>query len=209
MPAVFVTTLIIFVILVINEWWWRHREIHDEFSRKFVHLTVGSFVAFWPFFLSWHQIEALSAAFLAVVILSKRLNVFRALHSVQRPTGGELFFALAVGLIALITHDKWIYAAALLQMGLADGLAAIIGVQYGKRFKYLIFKHPKSLIGTLTFFVISSAILLTFRSESGPHLSVVFLLAVSGLASIIENLAVYGLDNLLVPLFVALMLVNH
>jgi phytol kinase len=209
MLLLLLTVVTVFALLVINELWWRTRPVHGEFSRKFIHITVGSFVAFWPFFLSWHEIELLSVAFVVVVSLSKYLNVFKAIHSAQRPTWGELFFALAVGLIALVTHDKWIYAAALLQMGLADGLAAVIGVRYGNRLKYLIFQHPKSVTGTLTFFVTSLSILLAFNQWGDRPLSLAFMLAVTGLATLLENLAVFGLDNLLVPLFVALMLANH
>jgi phytol kinase len=203
------TVLAVFILLVISEWRWRMRPVRDEFSRKFIHVTVGSFVAFWPFFLSWDQIEFLSIAFLVVVGLSKYFKLFQAIHSVQRPTWGELFFALAVGLCAVVTHDKWIYAAALLQMSLADGLAAIIGVKYGNPFKYTVFKHAKSVAGTLTFLVVSLAILLAFNHWGDEPLSLSYILLVSVIASGLENLASLGLDNLLVPLFVALMLVNH
>jgi phytol kinase len=203
------TILAVFVLLVASEIWWRKREAHGEFSRKFVHITVGSFVAFWPFFLSWRQIEGLSVAFLLVVAVSKYLKIFQAIHSVQRPTWGELFFAMSVGLVALATHDKWIYAAALLQMSLADGLAAVIGVRYGNRLKYLVFGHAKSVAGTLAFFVVSLAILLAVGHWSNMPLGLHYALAISVLASILENLAVFGSDNLLVPLLVALMLVNH
>jgi dolichol kinase len=203
------TVLIVFALLLFSEIWWRRRQVHGEFSRKFVHITVGSFVAFWPFFLSWPQIEWLSVAFLLTVIASKYLRVFQAIHSVQRPTWGELFFAAAVGLVALTTHDKWVYAAALLQMGLADGLAAVIGTRYGNRLKYLVFKHPKSVAGTLTFFVVSSGILLAVGHWGNMGLGLSYILIVSALASVLENIAVFGLDNLVVPLFVALLLANH
>jgi len=197
------------VILVGNELWWRSRTAHSEFSRKFVHITVGSFVATWPFFLSWHQIEFLSLAFLVVVSASKFLKVFQAIHSVQRPTWGELFFAVSVGMVALVTHDKWIYAAALLQMALADGLAAIVGVHYGNRQKYLVFGHPKSVAGTLTFFIVSASILMAYQHWSGVVLGFGYTAAAAGLATVLENVAVMGLDNLLVPLVIALMLVNR
>jgi phytol kinase len=185
------------------------RQVHGEISRKFIHITVGCFVAFWPFFLTWQQIELLSVAFVVVVGLSKYLHIFQAIHSAQRPTWGELFFGLAVGLVALVTHDKWIYAAALLQMGLADGLAAVIGLRYGNRLKYLVFKHPKSAAGTLTFFVTSLSILLAYNQWGDKPLSLVAVLIIAGSATVLENLAVFGLDNLLVPLLVAALLVNH
>jgi phytol kinase len=209
MLSILLTVVTVFALLVINEIWWRARTAHDEINRKFIHVTVGSFVATWPFFLSWHQIELLSVAFVVVVGISKYLHIFRAIHSVQRPTWGELFFALAVGLVAVATHDKWIYAAALLQMSLADGLAAIVGVQYGNPLKYLVFKQPKSVAGTLTFFVVSLAILLAFNHWGDKSLGLSYAVIVSLIASALENIGALGLDNLLVPLVVALMLVNH
>src|SRR5437868_3435599 len=127
-----ITIIVVLALIVISEIWWRLRPAPYEISRKFVHITVGSFVAFWPFFLSWPTIIILSLFFLAGVGVSKYLHVFHAMHMVQRPTWGEACFALAVGAVALITHDKWIYMTALLQMSLADGLAAIIGTAFGK-----------------------------------------------------------------------------
>lgn len=194
---------IVFILLCVSELWFRKHKSHSELSRKFVHITVGSFVAFWPFFLSWHQIQFLSLAFLVVVALSRYLHIFQAIHSVQRPTWGELAFAIAVGAVSLITHNKWIYMAALLQMSLADGLAAVIGTQYGKRHKYTVFGHAKSVIGTATFFVISLIILLAYQQLSGMTVPVTTILVLATSASLIENFGVRGLDNLLVPLLIA------
>jgi phytol kinase len=203
------TILVVFAILLVNELWWRKRNIHGEFSRKFVHVTVGSFVAFWPFYLSWRQIEILSVAFFIVVALSKYLKLFQAIHSVQRPTWGELCFAVSVGLVATITHNKWIYAASLLQMALADGFAAIIGLRFGGRFSYRIFGHTKSVIGTLTFFVVSLLILIAFDHSSKIHLDYTWIILASLTASLLENVASLGLDNLLVPVVVAILLIHH
>jgi phytol kinase len=200
--------LAVFLILVGSELWWRKRITHGEFSRKFVHITVGSFVAFWPFFLSWDQIRLLSLGFLIVVGVSKYFRVFRAIHSVQRPTMGELYFALSVGLVTVITHDKWIYAASLMQMSLADGFAAVMGVRFGRQ-SYLVFSHRKSLIGTLTFFVTSLAILVAYTQAASVHLGAVFMIGAAALAALIENLGVAGLDNLLLPVVIALLLVKH
>ncbi|MEK7594390.1 MAG: hypothetical protein AAB436_01990 [Patescibacteria group bacterium] len=203
------TALVVLALLVINEFWWRWRTVHGEMSRKFIHISVGCFVATWPFFLSWRQIQFLSIAFLIIVCLSKYFKLFQAIHSVQRPTWGEIFFAASVGLITLITQDKWIYAAALLQMALADGLAAIIGVQFGNRRRYQVTGHPKTVIGTLTFFAVSFAILLAYSRLSGTDLPVNSMVMIGILASLIENLATRGLDNLLVPVLVALLLANY
>jgi phytol kinase len=197
---------VVFILLLGNEMWWRKHAVHSELSRKFIHVTVGSFVAFWPYLLTWREMQLLSLAFLIIVTVSKHLNVFQAIHSVQRPTWGEIFFALAVGLITFMTHDKAIYAASLLQMSLADGLAAMIGTRYGNRQKYLIFGYTKSLLGTLTFFIVSLLILFGLSQYSHVHLHAGSLFGISAMATIIENIAIGGLDNLLVPVSVALLL---
>jgi phytol kinase len=197
------TILVVFLLLLIGELWWRKQKLNTEFTRKFVHITVGTFVAFWPFFLSWQEIRLLSVAFLVAVGISKYLKVFRAIHTVQRPTWGELFFALAVGLITFITQDKWIYATALLQMSLADGFAAVIGTRFGQRFRYIVFGHAKSILGTFTFLVVSAAILVGFSHFGGQELTLIFIMDLAVVASLIENIGVAGLDNLLVPLVVS------
>jgi phytol kinase len=201
--SILLTILAVLMLILIGEFWWRRQQLETEFTRKFVHITVGSFVAFWPFFLSWHEIRLLSVAFLVVVAASKYLRLFRAIHSVQRPTWGELYFAVAVGAVTFITHNKWVYAAALLQMSLADGFAAVIGTRYGQRFRYMVFGHAKSILGTATFLVVSALILIGFSLKSGQHLGPAFILDLSVVASLIENVGVAGLDNLLVPVLVA------
>lgn len=199
-----VTVLVIFLLLLINEVWWRHSHTHGELNRKFVHITVGSFVAVWPFFLEWNQIKLLSVAFIIVVLISKQLKIFQAIHSIQRPTNGEIFFAVAVGLTAFITQNEWIYLAAILQMSLADGFAAIVGTsRFGNGTRYTVLGHPKSITGTLTFFVVSVAILFVFVQGSNIYLSVPVIASLAVIASILENFGTEGIDNLLVPLFIA------
>ncbi|MDB5175575.1 MAG: phosphatidate cytidylyltransferase [Candidatus Saccharibacteria bacterium] len=200
------TILAIGTLLVVNELFWRKHAKHGEFSRKFIHITVGSFVAFWPFFLSWVQIGVLSIAFLLVVAVSKYFKLFKAIHSVQRPTYGEVFFALAVGLIAIVTHDKYIYAVALLQMSLADGMAAVMGTKFGKSQRYYVFGQAKSVAGSLTFFVVSVVLLAGYDMLATP-IGFGLLLVTALSATFIENIGVQGMDNILVPLLVAGLLV--
>lgn len=204
--AIIAVVILVLAVLLLNEWWWRSHSVHNEISRKFVHITVGSFVAFWPFFLSWNEIRFLSGAFLVVVLISKYLKLFQAIHSVQRPTWGEIFFAAAVGIITFLTQDPWVYAAALLLMSLADGLAAIVGVQYGMRHRYAVFGATKSIVGTVTFGIVSFAILIILNQHIVTSMQIGWIIAVSLLASLIENIGVRGLDNLLIPVMVALVL---
>ncbi|CAN5150053.1 SEC59/DGK1/VTE5 family protein [soil metagenome] len=204
--ALILTAVVVFILIMLSEFWWRKHPQPNELSRKFVHITVGSFVAFWPYFLSWTQIIILSVAFLVVVGASKYFRIFKAIHSVQRPTWGELFFALAVGIIAIVTDTKEIYTVALLQMSLADGLAAIVGLRFGTGTRYKVFGSTKSIAGTATFFIVSFSLLVVFASVTDSYAPLGYLVALAAVTSLIENLGVFGLDNLMVPLVVALVL---
>jgi phytol kinase len=204
--ALLLTILAVLALLLINEIWWRARDVHDELSRKFIHISVGSFVAFWPLFLSWQQIRLLSVAFLIAVVISKYFKVFQAIHSVQRPTWGEVFFAAAVGLVTFITEDPAVYAAALLQMSLADGLAAVFGHKYGQSQRYQVFGHTKSVLGTMTFCMVSVAILFGVSERFDSQLGGGLIVGVSAIAALVENLGVRGFDNLLVPVLTAVLL---
>ncbi len=203
------TILIVFLILVINELNWRVRHVHGEFSRKFVHISVGCLVALWPFYLSWKQIRILGALFLIVVLISQLLKIFQAIHSVQRPTWGEACFALSVIGVSFVTQNKWIYFVSILQMSLADGLAGIIGMRFGGKYNYIIFSHTKSLIGTLTFFVASILILVFYSHHGGAPISGTYIFLISFISAILENISILGLDNLTVPLLTAILLSNH
>jgi phytol kinase len=204
MIPIILTVLVVLAVLVANEWWWRGRS-HGEISRKFVHITVGSFVAFWPLFLSWREIETLSLAFIVVVIISQKLQIFKAIHSVQRPTSGEIYFGLAVGAIALITHNPAIYTIALAHMALADGMAAIIGVKYGASRAYILFGARKSVIGSLTFLLVSVVLMAAYGVHTHTGFSWWLPAGVIG-ATLLENIAVRGLDNLAVPIYIAVVL---
>jgi phytol kinase len=198
--------LAVFVLLVASEFMWRKRGVPNEISRKFIHITVGSFVASWPFFLEWTEITLLSIAFVLVIAISKYLHVFRAIHSVQRPTWGEIFFALSVGAIALITQNAAVYAVALLHMSLADGFAAVLGQRFGKGNTYKVFGATKSVVGTVTFFAISVALIGLYSYYTGVIVPVPHMLAIAAAASLLENMGVLGLDNLFVPALIALAL---
>ena len=201
-----IAAAVVLGILLVSEWGWRRHWLGGEVGRKFVHITVGVFVAFWPYFLGWEDIRLLSLAFFVVVLAALHLGVFRAIGSVQRPTYGEIFFALSVGLLTFITTSKGVYAAAILQMALADGFAAIVGGKFGTENKYHLFGRTKSLVGSVTFLVISLVILMGYSHFSTAGLAWQYVLGGAVMATILENIAALGFDNLLVPLTVGLLL---
>lgn len=190
------------LILVVSEFLIKKKILHGEIARKFVHITAGTFMASWAFYFGTQQIQLLSIALLLGVILSRYLHIFTSVHGVQRKTLGEVFFALSVGLTATIAPNAWVYAAAILHMSLADGFAAVVGTAYGKKTEYRIMGQHKTLIGTLTFYLISLTLTfwLVFLSGGGvAYQSWLILFWLPLLTTLAENLAPRGLDNIIVP----------
>jgi dolichol kinase len=90
-------------------------------------------------------------------------------------------------------------------MSLADGLAAIVGYHRGQRFSYRIFGATKSRLGTATFLIISLVILTAYNLHQQAGLGILVVLVAAG-ATVLENIAVRGLDNVVVPVAVAVAL---
>jgi dolichol kinase len=90
-------------------------------------------------------------------------------------------------------------------MSLADGLAAVFGMKFGKTNRYKVFGYAKSAVGTLTFFMVAMAIFVGMAIFV-PNVFSLWFVAIAAVATIVENVGVRGLDNLLVPLFVAVAL---
>lgn len=203
----FVLTIIaVFLILLSAEYLARRTKMHAELTRKFVHMAVGSFVAFWPFFLTWRQIELLSIAFFLVILVSIKLTIFTAIHTTPRRAIGEISFAVVIGFLALISSSKWIFMAAMLNLAIGDALAAIIGLLWGEKNQYKVFGKIKSIAGTSAFFIVSLIIMAAYIKLSHDSASIVTLFIVPILATFTENVAVNGTDNLIMPVLIALML---
>jgi len=203
----FVLTIIaVSLTLLTAEYLARRTKMHPELTRKFVHMVVGSFVAFWPFFLTWRQIEILSAAFLLVILISIKLTFFKSIHTTPKRAVGEISFAVVIGLLAFLSGSKWIFMAAMLNLAIGDAMAAIIGLLWGGKNQYKVFGKTKSVAGTAAFFIVSLLIMGLYVSLSSDTANITALFLVPLLATATENVAVHGTDNLIMPILIALLL---
>lgn len=200
----------VFVLLVIDDILARAKILKAEYRRKFVHITVGTFVASWPWIISWRSIQIIGILMFAIVAFNQYRPIFKFNRGLKRETYGDYFFALAIVVCALLTSTKVFFAMAILNLALADGLAALAGSSSGKRWKYKVFNQTKTVIGSMAFWFTSLIILgggTLFAHEliSFNHYVILLLLLPPAL-TLVENAAVYGLDNLAVPVIVLLAL---
>lgn len=194
----------ILALLVFSELLWRKGQLEPETARKAIHILAGSFIAFWPLYMSWREIQILSLILLVGVFASYQFGVFGAIHKVKRRTSGELWYPLGIGLASTLTIQPWIFAVAVLHLSLADGFAAVIGKKYAAR-HYRIGDHTRSFLGSFAFLVISFSLCIfaffILRNEL-PGVSLAVFAVTPFLATAVESVSRHGLDNVFVPFVV-------
>jgi phytol kinase len=204
MLAVIACLIGIFGLLVIAELLGKYRILKGEFHRKFLHITAGCFIAFWPWLISWRAIQLISLAMLIVMIANHYLAFLNYRGLIGRATYGDIFYALAIFLCSTLTDNKVFFAIAILEVAVADGLAAMAGIAYGKHWKYEVIGNKKTVIGSMVFWLATVYIfgvgLLAAHDSFTFQDYYLLILLVPPVFTLAENLSVFGLDNLVLPL---------
>lgn len=208
MLEVLISILIAGLVVSYIEHLYRQHRIGGESARKIVHITHGVYVTTWPFFVGWRSIIYLELAFLVVVALARWLKIFGSQRAVARLSWGEFFYPLGIILLIVTHQPRWVFVLAVLHLALADAFAALIGLRYGKPHRYKVWGQYKSIAGTVAFFVTSSILVALACIVARTYITSSTLVALALLpfcSTVIENIGVYGLDNLLIPAVVILL----
>lgn len=193
----------ILLILLIAELLRNKKILKGEYLRKFVHIAAGTFIAFWPWLIGRRTIEIIALLMICVMIVNRYTRFFNYHGRPHRITYGDYFLAAAIFISALISHNKIFFALAILEVALADGLAAIAGIGLGKKWEYKVLDSKKTLIGSMIFWITSATILTAGLLAAHDYFSFkdyyyLLLLLPPGLTAL-ENISPFGLDNLLIP----------
>ncbi len=175
-----------------------------ELTRKVVHIGAGNVILLaW-----WFQIPAwigISASVIAAImaLLSYFVSILPSINSVGRKSLGTFFYAVSMGvLIACFFPNNSQYAAVgILVMAWGDGMAALIGQNWGYH-SYELLGNRKSWEGSLTMAMISFLIcFLVLLTTQGWFWGMGLIsLAVAMVATGLEAISKLGVDNLTVPI---------
>jgi dolichol kinase len=185
----------------------RRESLHAEISRKLVHILSGVAVAFLPLVMSFHEIAILGLVFIPIMLISKKLNLLTAVHNVKRKTNGEIYFPLAVTILAVVFPKLLPFMFGMLVMGISDGLASIAG-GYLKWHTYRCFGASKTMSGSLVFFassLIIGVILLQSISDLTILLTIIYSTCCAIILTITEAILSRGIDNLVLPVVAAVL----
>ena len=182
---------------------WPHQR---ELSRKIVHIGTGPVLPLAWFF----QVPVSLAVPCAVVVtlialINHRWNLLPAVEDVGRNSYGTVAYGIAICLLLILFWAEHPAAACagVLVMAFGDGLAGLIGRAVHSP-NWSVLDQRKSLIGTATMALTTAGVLVVLVLVTQSPLAPLRLLAVCTLAVGLEQMSVWGIDNLSVPLGVGL-----
>ena len=181
--------------------------IDPTLSRKLTHIASAFVWVICYFFfgasLHWVILNAIGAVLLGVVTLNKRFSAFARGDS-QR-NFGMFYFALSTSIVAAVcfffNKDLYLYTGiSYYCLALGDGLAPLTARLAGKH--NVEITPSKTLVGTLTVYVVSFLATLIFSSVFSMGMSIPFMLSVGALTAVTEFYGIRGTDNLFCEFFV-------
>ncbi len=184
-------------------------KLPHEMSRTFSHIMVSNWWIIASLTMSSYWVVMAAPIFFVVFnTLNAIFNWIPAINSNSKQRNiGTVYYAISV---LFLTHlyffDPVLRVAGglgILVMGYGDGFAAVIGQFFGKH-TFSIFQGKKSIEGSVAMLIVSVIVVIAYLSYTTPVLSWSMVIVIPVLATLIEAISPYGLDNLFVPLITAL-----
>ena len=183
----------------------RRTSTSSELARKIVHIGTGNviLVAWWLQIPAWVGISASIIASI-IALLSYYIPFLPGINSVGRKSLGTFFYAISIGVLVawFWPIQQFHYAAiGILVMTWGDGLAGLIGQQFGQH-PYEVWGMRKSWEGSLTMALTSYAVtcLILLSVQGNVWQTWLVPIAIAIIATTLESFSKFGLDNLTVPL---------
>lgn len=162
-------------------------------ARKVLHVIVSNWFFIYAHFFSTMWVGIFGLIVFAAVNLVLELKAFHS-HSY-----GTVYYPLSIVVLlclqSMSNADLAAVGCGVLVMGYGDGLAAIVG--HSVRSPYMPFLRDKTVLGSLTMFVVSTIVVLLVAK-----CSIMYALLAGFVAMIAEAYIPFGLDNISVPIIV-------
>jgi Dolichol kinase len=193
----------------------KRKTADGEWLRKLAHIGTGLISISLPWiFSSRIPVFIICGASVTLLLMMRYVPRVRArlsgvLDDVTRRSWGEIYFPLSVALLYQFSQgSKLLYVVPLVVLTLADTVAALIGVEYGKH-GYASTGTTKSIEGSIAFFCaafFSVNVALVVFSDAGRVETLLISLDIALIVMLLEAIAWRGLDNIFIPLGVFILL---
>jgi phytol kinase len=187
-------------------------------SRKLVHIGVSNwwFLAML-FFDRWQFAIVGPISFIFINLASYLFRLMPAMeHEVRTRNLGTVYFPAALLVLVLLgwagPMPVWVAGMGILVMGYGDGLASLLGEHLTSK-AFRVSGNTKSVAGTAVMFIAASVVVVCFillfssgEAQGSPAAGSIVLsaLVTATVATVIELITPWGMDNLTVPILTAL-----
>ena len=173
-----------------------------EISRKIVHIGIGPVVP-----LAWSLGIAKDTAIITALLITIGLFInnqykfISAFENVARKSWGTIAYGISITTLLILLWPEHPAAAnaGILTMAFGDGLAGLIGAEL-KTNSWIVFGQTKSIAGTATMFISTCIVLLIVSNISSTDINFLQVILISSIASSLEQLGPFGIDNISVPI---------
>jgi len=208
--ALALSYVFVFAAIGIAEGMRKWRGYSADFTRKFIHIAVGMWsVGTVLLFERWTMAVIPPISFIAINYISYRQETFKAMETGEKGNLGTVYFPLSFAVVLFFFWEKpHLLVASLMPMTWGDAMAAVLGARYG-HFGYTLWGSTRSLEGSVSMFLfaLGATFLALWRFPPlGLGVSLLYALVVSVVATLVEAVTPWHLDNLTVPLVSALAL---
>lgn len=208
--AVAISFACVLLIVGVAESLKRSGRISFDVSRKIIHVGVGTWIL--PTVLLFDRAiwaALLPGVFVILNLLSRRLRLVRAMEDEAGDNVGTILFPLAfvIAILSLWSQPggKGAMTAGILVLAWGDAAAALLGRRFG-RHRYRVGSGYRSLEGSAAMFLFSILAIWVAGTVVGPAYGLGLILGAAALATLLEGVSPWGIDNLLVPLGTAALL---
>ncbi len=217
LPEIDILTILIFsavflVVFAFAEVAYHYFKVDVGYTRKFVHIMTGVIVMFFPiYFKKPVDLISICVLFFILLAISKRLSLLKSVNAIKRSSSGSTLYPVVVIICYLIQYYQGAYVyffVPILILAFADPAAEYFGKKFEYR-PYYVFKHKKTISGSLGFFAVALATCLLgfyFIGKIGGLVLLMSSLCVALACTLGEAVGIKGFDNLVVPVCAALVM---
>jgi len=206
LPTILLIITYLVILFLITIFYKSYTSNNKEVLRKIIHIGIGPLIPFAKFL----EIKIETAQYLAgfislMIILNYIYKLFPIIEDVDRKSYGTIFYCISLFILISIFWEKDPSAlfVGVFIMTFGDGLAGLLGKNFKSK-SWIIFNQKKSLLGTLTMLIVSTLVLVTIGYKTGYEFNL-FYIFIAIISTILEQISILGIDNLIVPLISAIM----
>lgn len=184
-----------------------------DLARDALHIGVGVWPLIVPRFKSNVWPDAITGfALLGVILIPLLSSKITIIHKIKSSISGgsETWTGIAV-YVTVFTFFTWLYPyfgikvlAGMIALAAGDGIGGFVGRNLGRHHYKLPWTKPRSIEGSLGVFVFAFVGIYVVTLVLSSDLSITRMIIASAAAAITEAISPKSLDNLFIPIVVAL-----